>query len=60
MRDPGDVAVGLASLEEEGFSWVSLSSCKQQTLLKKKKKKKQLGVTQDQVLGPPEGPRSLL
>lgn len=38
MRDPGDVAVGLASLEEEGFSWVSLSSCKQQTLLKKKKK----------------------
>ena len=51
MRDPGDVAVSLASLEEGGFSWVSPQLLQAADVAGKKKKKKKLGVTQDQVLG---------
>ena len=36
MRDPGDVAVGLASLEEGGFSWVSPQLLQAADVAKKK------------------------
>lgn len=50
MRGLGDVAVGLASLEEGGFRGVPHSSCQQPS---RQTSRRKLGVTGDRVLGLP-------